>query len=234
MHLFSHMDIWLSLLALSALEIVLGVDNLVFIAIVTDKLPVRQQKLARRVGLLLAMGMRLLLLAVIVWLAESTQPLFQLGGLNFSVRDMVLLLGGLFLLVKASYELWEMRRPSSQLKTRRTAKFSWAIVQITLFDIVFSLDSVITAVGVAQHYWVMAVAIVLAVLVMILASEPVSHFILGNAKIKALALAILILVGVKLVLAAFTVDIPSSYLFIAIAVLALLTLLQAKLFHKSA
>ena len=216
MQIFLSIDTWISLLALSALEIILGVDNLVFIAIVTSKLHQSQQKLARRVGLLLAMVSRLILLAFIVWLAESTKPIFFIGGGGFSIRDMVLFFGGLFLLVKSLHELWVKRKPEVSLAPRHASKFTLAIIQIAIFDTLFSLDSVITAVGIVQHYWVMAIAIIIAVMVMIVASEPVSRFIMGYPRVKVLALCILLLVSVKLILAGFNIHIPSAYIFVTI------------------
>jgi len=235
MQIFLSFDTWISLFALSAIEIILGVDNLVFIAIVTAKLHASQQKLARRVGLLLAMCMRLLLLAAIVWLAESTQPLLFVWGHSFSLRDIVLFIGGLFLLLKASHELWEMRKPPPvEMVQRRTSKFALAILQIALFDILFSLDSVITAVGIVQDYLVMAIAIIFAVLVMIIASEPVSRFIMSNPRIKILALCILLLVSIKLILGAFEWHIPSSYLFIAIGIAVLLGVIDNVLRRRKA
>ncbi len=210
-------DNWLSLLALAAIEIILGVDNLVFIALVTTKLPPHQQKLARRVGLSLAMLCRLVLLALIVWLAQATKPLFYLFTKGFSIRDLVLFAGGVFLLIKSLSELNAMRHTEEKTtKGRRYATFGVAITQIAIFDILFSLDSIITAVGIVDHYWVMAAAIIIAVIVMIIASEPVSHFIMGYPRVKVLALCILILVSVKLILAAFNLHIPSAYIFVTI------------------
>lgn len=215
MEIFLHAQTWVSLLALTTIEIILGVDNLVFIAIVTSKLHISQQKKARRIGLALAMIMRLLLLAVIVWLAESIKPLFMIGNFPVSIRSLVLFFGGLFLLIKAGQELLETRKPHVQVTEKRAGQFLTAIIQITLFDILFSLDSVISAVGIVKEYEIMAIAIVIAVLTMIVASEPIARFIMGNARIKILALCILLLVGLKLVLEGLHVEVASAYLFIA-------------------
>ena len=229
MQIFLSVDTWISLLALTALEIILGVDNLVFIAIVTSKLHQSQQKLARRIGLLLAMVSRLILLAFIVWLAESTKPIFSVWGHGFSIRDMVLFFGGLFLLAKSLHELWAMRKPESASAPRHASKFAMAIFQIAIFDILFSLDSIITAVGIVQHYWVMATAIIIAIIVMIVASEPVSRFIMGYPRVKVLALCILLLVSVKLILAGFNVHVPSAYIFVTIGFALLVELVNISL-----
>lgn len=215
MDIFLHAQTWVSLLALTTIEIILGVDNLVFIAIVTSKLHISQQKTARRLGLGLAMIMRLLLLAMIVWLAESTKPLFMLGDFPVSIRSLVLFFGGIFLLIKAGHELLETRKPHIQVTEKCAGRFWTAILQITLLDILFSLDSVISAVGIVKEYEIMAIAIVIAVLTMIVASEPIAHFIMHNARIKILALCILLLVGVKLTLEGLNVDVNSAYLFVA-------------------
>lgn len=215
MEIFLHAHTWVSLFALTTIEIILGVDNLVFIAIVTSKLHISQQKAARRLGLLLAMIMRLLLLAVIVWLAESIKPLFMIGHFPVSVRSLVLFFGGIFLLLKAGHELLETRKPHVKVTEKRAGQFLTAIIQITLFDILFSLDSVISAVGIVKEYEVMAIAIVIAVLIMIVASEPIARFIMSNARIKILALCILLLVGLKLALEGLHVEVASAYLFIA-------------------
>ena len=223
-------DSWLSLLALATIEIILGVDNLVFIAIVTTKLPLHQQKLARRLGLSLAMFCRLLLLAFIVWLAQATKPLFYLFAKGFSIRDIVLFAGGSFLLIKSIYELNLMRHAEQQSGAQHhPSSFAIALAQIVVFDMLFSLDSIITAVGIVDHYWIMAVAIIIAVIVMIIASEPVSRFIIEYPRIKVLALCILILVSVKLILAAFAVSIPSKYIFAIIGFALLVELVNIML-----
>lgn len=215
MEIFLLAHTWISLLALTTIEIILGVDNLVFITIITSKLHVSQQKMARRIGLLSAMLMRLLLLAGIFWLANATKPLFMIGYYPISIRNIVLLAGGLFLLIKASHELLESRKPRVVATEKKASNFWKAILQIMFFDILFSLDSVISAVGIVRQYEVMALAIIIAVLAMILASEPIARFILNNARIKILALCILLLVGVKLILEGLTVSVDSGYLFIA-------------------
>jgi predicted tellurium resistance membrane protein TerC len=215
MEIFLQTQTWVSLLSLTAIEVIMGIDNLVFIAIVTGKLPVSQQKLARRLGLIMAMLMRLLLLAVIVWLSDSTKPFMYIGSFSISIRTLVLFCGGIFLLIKAGHELWETGKPEVINGKKKTRQFFLVIAQIMVLDILFSLDSVITAVGIVKEYTIMAMAIIIAVLTMIAASEPVSHFIMGNPRVKILALCILLLVGIKLTLAGLHVEMPSAYLFIA-------------------
>jgi predicted tellurium resistance membrane protein TerC len=215
MNLFLQVDTWISLLALTSLEIILGVDNLILIAIVTSRLPIHQQKLARKVGLLLAMLMRLFLLAAIVWIAGLTEVLFSIGNLAISIRDLMLITGGIFLIIKSFCELYKLRYSLQQHQKTKNTIFLTAIIEIVFFDILFSLDSVITAVGIMQEYQVMALAIILTVLLMLLASEPVSRFIMANMRIKILALCILILVGIDLILKGLSVGWPTAYIFVA-------------------
>jgi predicted tellurium resistance membrane protein TerC len=207
--------VWLSLISLTAIEIILGVDNLVFIAIVTSRLHSSQQKLARRIGLLMAMIMRLLLLTIIVWLAESTKPFMHLGPIPISLRSAVLFFGGLFLFYKAVIELLHMKQQQANNYQKKTTKFMAAIAQIMLFDMLFSLDSVITAVGIVDQYWIMVVAIIIAVLMMMLAAEPVTRFIMKYQRIKVLALCILVLVSIKLILSGLSIHVPSTFIFTA-------------------
>jgi predicted tellurium resistance membrane protein TerC len=216
MDIFLQTQTWVSLLALTGIEIILGVDNLVFIAIVTGKLPQHRQKLARRVGLSMAMLMRLLLLASIVWLAEATVPFMHIAHFPVSIRTLILFLGGLFLVYKSIHELLSLRSADDE-STRQPTTFFMAILQIMVFDIIFSLDSVITAIGVVQEYEVMAIAIILAVLLMLLGSEPIMGFIMRHARVKILALAVLILVGIKLMLGGLGFHIPSAYLYVTMA-----------------
>jgi len=208
---------WASLLTLTALEIVLGIDNLVFISIVSARLPLAQQSAARRTGLALAVVTRLLLLATIAWLASLTKPLFTLLGEGFSLRDIVLIAGGLFLLAKGTTEIHGTVEGSEEGPTAgKAAGFASVIVQIMVLDVVFSLDSVITAIGMADHLIIMATAIIIAVGIMILAAEPVSRFINAHLSIKMLALSFLILVGVALVADGMGLHIPKGYLYFAI------------------
>lgn len=211
-------QMWASLLTLTALEIVLGIDNLVFISIISSRLPKHQQAAARRGGLAVAVVTRLLLLATIAWLAGVTAPLLSLGDHPVSLRDMVLLAGGLFLLAKGTTEIHAtVEGVEDEMCQVRVSSFGWVIVQIAILDIVFSLDSVITAVGMAQHLPVMAAAIIIAVLIMIFAAEPLSRFINEHVSIKMLALSFLILVGMALVAEGVGFHVPKGYLYFAIA-----------------
>lgn len=211
-------EIAASLFTLSLLEIVLGVDNLVFISIATSRLAPEKQKAARRFGLLLALGTRLLLLATAIWMVGLNKPLFILFNMPFSVRDVFMIVGGLFLLYKATVEIHaEFALLELQSHTvKRFANF-WAIVtQIAILDIIFSLDSVLTAVGMTQNFLIMAIAITIAIFVMILGSEPLSGFINRHPTIRMLALSFLLLIGVVLIADGLNFHIPRGYLYFAI------------------
>ena len=219
----SNPQIWLSLLTLSALEIVLGIDNIVFLAILTNRLPPHQRPLGRKIGLILALGTRLLLLAALAWIVKLTAPLFTLFGQAFSWRDLILIGGGLFLLVKAVLEIHETVEGESNTvgESIDAAKvypaFSAIVVQIALIDIIFSLDSVITAVGMADTLWVMVLAVIAAMIIMLGASGPLSNFVAAHPTIKMLALAFLLLIGVFLIADGFGLKIPKGYLYFALA-----------------
>lgn len=209
-------EILASLLTLTALEIVLGIDNIVVIAIIAATLPVHQRDRARVIGLSLAMITRLLLLFSIAWIASLTAPMFSIGEMDFSGRDLLMLGGGLFLIVKAVREMHEaVEEAGSPDGTRRPAGFASAIAQIVVLDIVFSFDSVITAVGMARELWVMAVAIVIAVGIMLVASRPIIRFIHNHPTVKVLALAFVLLIGMALVAEGMGFDIPKGYLYFA-------------------
>jgi predicted tellurium resistance membrane protein TerC len=209
---------WASFLTLAALEIVLGIDNLLFLTIVSGRLPAHRQPAARRIGLALAVITRLLLLLSIAWLAGLTAPLFTLLGRAFSVRDLILAGGGLFLLAKGTAEIHTaVEGVEEEIRQAKTSGFAAVIAQIVVLDIVFSLDSVITAVGMARHVPVMAAAIVVAVAIMLLAAEPVGRFVLAHLSVKMLALSFLILVGTALVADGIGFHIPRGYLYFAIA-----------------
>ena len=210
--------ILISLLTLTALEIVLGIDNLIFISIMSNRLPAEQRSRARRTGLALAVITRLLLLASIAWLAGVTTPLFTAFDHPVSLRDLVLLGGGLFLLAKGTTEIHAtVDGVEQELRDLKPASFASVIVQIIILDIVFSLDSVITAVGMAQQLSVMATAIIIAVIIMLFAADPISRFIHENLSIKMLALSFLILVGAFLVADGLGFHVPKAYLYFAIA-----------------
>lgn len=211
-------QVWASLITLTALEIVLGIDNLVFISILSSRLPVEQQAMARRSGLALAVITRLLLLASIAWLAGLTAPLFSVFEHGVSLRDLILIVGGLFLLTKGTTEIHAtVEGVEEEIREHGSISFTAVIVQIMILDIVFSLDSVITAVGMAQHLPVMATAIIIAVGIMLLAAEPLSAFIQAHLSVKMLALSFLILVGMALIADGLGFHIPKGYLYFAIA-----------------
>ena len=207
-----------SLLTLTALEIVLGIDNLVFISIMSNRLPVEQQSSARRTGLALAVITRLLLLASIAWLAGVTTPLFSVFDHPVSLRDLILMGGGMFLLAKGTTEIHAtVEGVEEEMRHVKAASFVSVIIQIMILDIVFSLDSVITAVGMANQLSVMAAAIIIAVAVMLFAADPLSRFIHEHVSVKMLALSFLILVGAVLIADGMGFHIPKGYLYFAIA-----------------
>jgi predicted tellurium resistance membrane protein TerC len=218
----SNPQIWLSLVTLSALEIVLGIDNIVFLAILTNRLAPQQRALGRKIGLTLALGTRLMLLATLAWIVKLTEPLFTLFEHGFSWRDLILIGGGLFLLVKAVHEIHETMEGeqaaavSNGNAPKVYAAFSAIVMQIAVIDIIFSLDSVITAVGMADTLWVMVVAVVAAMLVMLAASGPLSEFVSNHPTIKMLALSFLLLIGVFLIADGFGLKIPKGYLYFAL------------------
>ncbi|MCC7008559.1 MAG: TerC family protein [Acidobacteria bacterium] len=208
-------DLLIPLITLTVLEIVLGVDNVIFVSILSGKLPLAQQRLARRVGLLAAMLMRILLLWSIFWVSRLTTPLFEILGREISGRDLILLGGGLFLLAKATFEIHERLEGPEQAHGRPAASFWSVIGQVMLLDIVFSLDSVITAIGMADDERVMIAAIVLAVLVMLVAAEPISTVVETHPTIKVLALSFLLLIGMSLVADGLGQHIPKGYVYFA-------------------
>ncbi|MEX2494880.1 MAG: TerC family protein [Woeseia sp.] len=209
--------VWVGLLTLVALEIVLGIDNLIFIAILADKLPEKQRDKARLIGLSLAMLMRLALLASISWLISLTAPLFELFGHNFSGRDLILLAGGLFLLFKATMELHERLEGEARHQGPKVhAAFGVVIAQIVALDAVFSLDSVITAVGMVDELWVMMTAVIIAIAMMMVASKPLTRFVNAHPTVVVLCLGFLLMIGFSLIAEGFGYEIPKGYLYAAI------------------
>ena len=211
-------DAWLTLVTLSALEIVLGIDNLVFISIAVGRLPEAQRPLARKFGIAVACITRILLLVMLAFLARMEEDLFVLFGMGISIRDLVLILGGVFLLVKGSLEIRDLISGGEDEDPRTTKSSSvfWVVIaQIAVIDIVFSLDSVITAVGIAQHIPIMVFAILLAVAIMLLAANPLGKFIDDNPTVKMLALAFILLVGAVLVLDGLGTHVPKPYIYFA-------------------
>ena len=211
-------DAWLTLATLTLLEIVLGIDNLVFISIAVGRLPEAQRPLARKFGIAVACITRILLLVMLAFLARMEEDLFVLFGMGISIRDLVLILGGVFLLVKGSLEIRDLISGGEDEDPRTTKSSSvfWVVIaQIAVIDIVFSLDSVITAVGIAQHIPIMVFAILLAVAIMLLAANPLGAFIDANPTVKMLALTFILLVGAVLVLDGFGVHVPKPYIYFA-------------------
>lgn len=233
---FSDPQVWISLLTLTGLEIVLGIDNVIFISILASKLPQEQQRKARRLGLSLALVTRILLLLSLTWIMGLTAPLFTLPVLREEVsgRDLVLLLGGLFLIWKSVKEVHEkLEEPDGHVTTNKAyASFSSVIVQILLLDIVFSLDSVITAVGMANQLWVMVTAVIIALGVMLAAAEQISGFVNRHPTLKMLALSFLILIGVTLVGEGLGRHIPKGYIYFSMAFAFGVEMLNLKLRSK--
>ncbi len=209
-------QIWIALATLTFLEIVLGVDNIIFISILSGKLPRAQQPNARRLGLLGAMVTRVLLLFSLAWIIRLTAPWFTIIGHEISGRDLILILGGLFLIGKSTYEIHDkLEGEEGHASAGAGASFVSVIVQIMLLDIVFSLDSVITAVGMVDELWVMVAAVVIAVGIMLVSAEPISAFVHRHPTIKMLALSFLLLIGLSLLLEGFDQHIPKGYIYFA-------------------
>ncbi len=218
MELMTDPQTWITLITLSAIEIVLGIDNLVFISIAVSKLPPAEREKARKFGIAVACITRIALLLTLAWLAGLTADLFRLFGQGISVRDLVLILGGVFLLVKGTMEIRDLivgEDDAEDIDTKPLTSFGMVIAQIAVIDIVFSLDSVIAAVGMANHTAIMVAAILSAVAVMLLAAAPLGRFIDKNPTVKMLALAFIVLVGVYLVADGFELHIPKGYIYAA-------------------
>ncbi|EFL78204.1 TerC family protein [Actinobacillus pleuropneumoniae] len=225
-------EAWVALLTLTGLEIVLGIDNIIVISILVSRLPIHQRQSARIIGLALAMGTRILLLLSLAWMMKLVDPLFSIAGMPISGRDLILLLGGIFLIVKSAMELKESIAGESHEEKEDSAKkasFLMILVQIAIFDVVFSLDSVITAVAMADDIPVMVIAIIIAVAVMMLAAKAIGDFVDNNPTIKNLALAFLILIGVVLVGEGFNIHIPKSAVYTAMGFSVVVELLNIKM-----
>ena len=219
LELWSTPEAWISLLTLAALEIVLGIDNIVFISILADKLPDHQRSKARHLGLAFALLTRIGLLFCITWVMGLTTTLFSVLEKDFSGRSLILLGGGLFLIAKSTKEIYESLevRHESKEESGRKGTFALLIVQIMLLDIVFSLDSVITAVGMVEHLSIMVAAMVIAMAVMLLFADPIGNFVTRHPSMKILALAFLLLIGVLLVVESFGQRVPKGYIYFAMA-----------------
>ncbi|MEE4604417.1 MAG: TerC family protein [Desulfobacteraceae bacterium] len=226
-------EAWVALGTLTALEIVLGIDNIIFISILVSRLPEHQRNLGRRVGLGLAMVARLALLFSIAWVMGLTAPWFTIFGKEISGRDVILILGGLFLLGKSTHEIHNSLEGTSEDKHKTAAAtLGSVLIQITVLDIVFSLDSVITAVGLVKYVSVMAIAIILAVMVMLLAAKPIGDFVDAHPTIKILALSFLILVGVTLMVEGFNIHVPKGYIYFAMAFSVVVEMLNIRMRKK--
>ena len=221
---------WIGLLTLTVLELVLGIDNIVFISILSGKLPAHQQKKARFIGLSLAMLMRILLLLCITWVMGLTRPLFAIGGFEFTGRAIILVAGGLFLLVKSTHEIHDDIEGEDEHRQARAMGSLFAVlVQISLLDIVFSLDSVITAVGMVDEIAIMIIAVILAVIVMMVFAGPVSGFVGRHPTVKMLALSFLLLIGVNLIAEGVGFHIPRGYTYFAMAFSLFVEMLNLKI-----
>jgi predicted tellurium resistance membrane protein TerC len=228
-------EIWVGFLTLVALEIVLGIDNLVFLSILSGKLPGDQQSRARRIGLALALIMRIVLLLTLSWIIGLTAPLFTLVGHEISGRDLILIAGGLFLLAKSTYEIHDrLEGETGHASAAVRASFVSVIVQIGILDIVFSLDSVITAVGMVDHVGVMIVAVIAAVAVMMVSSNRIARFVDQHPTIKMLALSFLLLIGLTLVLDGLEIHVPKGYIYFAMAFSLGVELLNLRVRRKGA
>lgn len=211
-------NIWISLATLTALEIILGIDNIVVISILSHKLPVEQQQKARSIGISLALITRILFLLCLVWLASLTAPLFTVLGNQISVRDIIMLGGGLFLLVKGTHEIHNVFENTDEtVKVSNKVSFTAIVLQIVALDIVFSLDSVITAIGMAQKTGVMIAAVIIALVLMLVASGTISAFIHRHPSLKMLALSFLLMVGVTLIAEGLEFHIPKGYIYFGMA-----------------
>ena len=212
-------EAWAALLTLTALEIVLGIDNVIFLSVLVSRIPEPKASRARQIGLALALVFRIVLLSALVWLIGLTEPVFEALDRSFSWRDIILIGGGLFLIAKATHEIHaevEASEETSQ-KSGTASAFFWVIMQIIVIDMVFSLDSIITAIGMAQDLAIMIAAVVIACLVMYVSSGPVARFVAEHPTTKMLALAFLVLIGVALVADGFEFHIPRGYIYFAIA-----------------
>jgi predicted tellurium resistance membrane protein TerC len=234
MELFTDPQNWIALVTLTSLEIVLGIDNIIFISILAGKLPDHQQARARRTGLFLAMFVRIALLFSLAWIIQLTAPFFTVFGRGISGRDLILLAGGLFLLAKSTFEIHEkLEGEEGHASAKVKASFTSVIIQILLLDVVFSLDSVITAVGMVDQLAVMVTAVILAVGVMLLSAGSVSSFVERHPTIKMLALSFLLLIGFSLVAEGFHFEIPKGYIYFAMGFSVLVEMLNLRLRGKA-
>jgi predicted tellurium resistance membrane protein TerC len=233
LELFSKPETWISLATLSLMEIVLGIDNIIFISITTGRLPVHQQPRARNIGIMLALLIRIALLFAITWLANSTTPLFTFRGFHLSVRDLIMLGGGLFLVFKSTREIHEKLEGDEPGQHQKVvASFMNIVMQVIVIDIVFSFDSIITAVGLVSEVSIMVIAVIISMIVMLIFSQRISTFIHKHPTMKMLALAFLLVIGVLLIAEAFHYEVPKGYVYFAMAFSLLVELLNMRLRKK--
>jgi len=234
MHWLTSPEAWIALLTLTILEIVLGIDNIIFISILAGKLPQAQQARARRLGLVAAMGMRILLLLSITWIARLTAPFFTVLGHVISGRDLILIGGGLFLVAKSTFEIHDkLEGEEGHASARVAASLGAVVAQIMILDIVFSLDSVITAVGMARHLSVMIAAVVIAVGVMMVAAGPISDFVHRHPTVKMLALSFLLLIGVSLMAEGLGQHVSKGYIYFAMGFSVFVEMLNLRMRAKT-
>ena len=216
--IFMHSETWIALLTLTFLEIVLGIDNIIFISIVSDRLPKEQQARARNLGLMLALVFRVGLLMSITWILGFEEPVFSIFDIDFSYRDIILAAGGLFLLAKSTTEIFHKMEGEhgADQADKPKAAFSMVIIQIVLLDIVFSFDSILTAIGLTQQILIMVLAVIISMLIMMSFAGPISRFINKHPSLQILALAFLILIGFMLFLEALHQEIPKGYIYFAV------------------
>jgi len=228
-------QIIVSLITLVALEVVLGIDNIIFISILAGKLPAEQQRKARNMGIMLAMVMRLGLLAAIAWIMKLDNELFNVFGISFTGKGLILILGGLFLIYKSTKEIYHKMEGEHKDSEKRLKKISFGNVigQILLLDMVFSIDSIITAVGLVDKIWVMYVAVIVTVIIMLIAAAPISNFVNKHPSFKILALSFLLLIGFTLLVEGFNIHIPKGYIYFAMAFALLVDIIQMKVARKT-
>lgn len=222
------------LLSLIALEVILGIDNIIFISILADKLPVSQRSKLRYWGIGLAMVMRLCLLAIISWILKLDQTLFTLLNTDFSGKGLILIFGGLFLIYKSTKEIYHKTESvkNDTTSTHKNISFKRLLLEVIILDLVFSVDSIITAVGMVQQLWVMYTAVIVSVIIMLIASKPISEFIAKHPSFKVLALCFLMIIGVSLLAEGFHVEIPKGYIYFSMAFAFLVDVIQMKTIKK--
>lgn len=236
MEIFLQSETWISLLTLTFLEIVLGIDNIIFISIVSDRLPENQQQKARSIGLILAIIIRVALLFGIAWIVTLTNPLITIADFKLSIRDLILILGGLFLLTKSVSEIHEKVEGDEEADKKNAVKLTIgkAIVQIVLLDVVFSFDSILTAVGLSDQVIIMVAAVIIALVVMLVFATKVSDFVNKNPTVKMLALAFLIMIGTLLIVDGFHGHVPKGYIYFSLAFSLFVEFLNQRIRKKKA